>query len=116
MEARDATVLIPTRNRADHIALSLTSVLESASQAPFDVEVLVVDNGSEDHTAQVLADFCDEWPILRVIDDPVAGKSGVLNRTLGMVEGRVVIFTDDDVPVPASWVTDMAGALPFWDG
>ena len=105
----------PTRNRADHIALSLTSVLESASQAPYDVEVLVVDNGSEDHTAQVLADFCDEWPILRVIDDPVAGKSGVLNRTLEMVKGRVVIFTDDDVHVPAVVGHRHGGTHPLWE-
>ena len=111
MEALDATVLIPTRNRADHIALSLTSVLESASQAPYSVEVLVVNNGSEDHTARVLAEFCEAWPILRVVDDPVPGKSGVLNRTLELVEGRVVIFTDDDVHVPRSWVVDMAAPI-----
>jgi glycosyltransferase involved in cell wall biosynthesis len=53
----DATVLISTRNRADHIAASLTSVLTSAKRTPFDVEVLVVNNASEDHTARVLEAF-----------------------------------------------------------
>jgi glycosyltransferase involved in cell wall biosynthesis len=110
----DVTVLIPTRNRADHIASSLTSVLESAERAPFVVEVLVVDNGSHDHTHQVLHDFSQQWPMIRIVDDPVAGKSGVLNRTLELVSGRVVVFTDDDVHVPESWVTDMAS--PILDG
>src|SRR5271155_3947275 len=104
----DATVLIPTRNRADHIAKSLTSVLEAARRTPFTVEVLVVNNGSTDDTASVLEDFAAEWPVLRMVDDPVPGKSGVLNRTLGLVKGRVVVFTDDDVHVPESWIVDMA--------
>jgi glycosyltransferase involved in cell wall biosynthesis len=110
----DATVLIATRNRADHIASSLTTVLTSAERAPFDVEVLVVDNGSQDHTAEVLGQFSAAWPILRIVDDPVAGRSGVLNRTLGLVKGRVVVFTDDDVHVPESWVADMA--TPILEG
>jgi glucosyl-dolichyl phosphate glucuronosyltransferase len=110
----DATVLLPTRNRADHIAASLSSVLASARAAPFAVEVLVVDNGSSDDTAAVLAGFGAEWPELRIVEDPVPGKSGVLNRALEQVRGRVVVFTDDDVHVAESWVTDMAA--PILDG
>ncbi len=110
----DATVLIPTRNRADHIGKSLTSVLEAARCTPFTVEVLVVNNGSTDDTASVLEDFAAEWPVLRTVDDPVPGKSGVLNRTLGLAKGRVVVFTDDDVHVPESWIVDMA--TPILEG
>jgi glycosyltransferase involved in cell wall biosynthesis len=110
----DVTVLIATRNRADHIALSLTSVLQSAERAPFDAEVLVVNNGSKDHTVDVLESFSASWPMLRRIDDPVAGRSGVLNRALERIPGRVVVFTDDDVHVPESWVADMAS--PILDG
>ncbi len=110
----DATVLIPTRNRADHIGKSLTSVLEAARCTPFTVEVLVVNNGSTDDTASVLEDFAAEWPVLRTVDDPVPGKSGVLNRTLGLAKGRVVVFTDDDVHVPESWIVDMT--TPILEG
>jgi len=107
----DATVLISTRNRADHIAASLTSVLTSAKRTPFDVEVLVVNNASEDHTARVLEAFSAAWPSFRSVEDPVVGRSGVLNRALELVKGRVVVFTDDDVHVPESWITDMASPI-----
>lgn len=107
----DATVLLPTRNRADHIAASLASVLTSARFAPFSVEVLVVDNGSSDNTPEVLDRFGTQWPELRVIKDPVPGKSGVLNRALEQVRGRVVVFTDDDVHVAESWVADMSSPI-----
>jgi glycosyltransferase involved in cell wall biosynthesis len=83
----DVTVLIATRNRADHIGKCLTTVLEATRQTPFSLEVLVVNNGSSDHTDSVLQDFAAEWPILRIVDDPVPGRSGVLNRTLGVVKG-----------------------------
>jgi glucosyl-dolichyl phosphate glucuronosyltransferase len=110
----DVTVLLCTRNRAEHIAASLASVLTSARRAPFAVEVLVVDNGSSDGTADVLESFHRSWPELRVIDDPVPGRSAVVNRVLDQVRGRVTVFTDDDVHVPESWVEDMAG--PILDG
>jgi glycosyltransferase involved in cell wall biosynthesis len=110
----DVTVLIATRNRADHIGKCLTTVLEATRQTPFSLEVLVVNNGSSDHTDSVLQDFAAEWPILRIVDDPVPGRSGVLNRTLGVVKGRVVVFTDDDVHVPPSWIVDMA--TPILEG
>ena len=89
-------------------------MLEAAQHAPFSLEVLVVNNGSTDDTASVLEDFAAEWPLLRIVDDPVPGKSGVLNRTLGLVKGDVVVFTDDDVHVPRSWIVDMA--TPILEG
>jgi glucosyl-dolichyl phosphate glucuronosyltransferase len=110
----DVTVLIATRNRAEHLAAGLTTVLHSAERSPFETEVLVVNNGSHDNTDQVIKGFTETWPILRTSYDSVAGHSGTLNRALERIKGRVVIFTDDDVHVPTSWVTDMAS--PILDG
>ena len=39
------------------------------------------------------------------------GEVRVLNRTLELVKGHVVVFTDDDVHVPESWVADMASPI-----
>lgn len=114
MAGPEATVLIATHDRAEHIASSLTSVLESAQQAPFEVEVVVINNGSRDNTGEVIDRFSSSWPMLRHLDDPIAGRSGVLNRALPQLLGRAVLFTDDDVHVPESWVPDMAA--PILDG
>src|ERR1022692_3821634 len=111
MAGPEATVLIATRDRAEHIADSLTGVLVSAQQAPFEVEVVVVNNGSRDDTREVLARFSSRWPMLQHLDDPIAGRSGVLNRALPQLAGRAVVFTDDDVHVPVSWVTEMAAPI-----
>jgi glycosyltransferase involved in cell wall biosynthesis len=103
MDGPGATVLIATRNRAEHIAASLTTVLESARDAPFPVEVVVVDDGSTDHTGAILDGFAHAWPMLRVLHDPLPGKSGTLNRALGQVVGTAVCSPTADVHVPRSW-------------
>jgi len=107
----DVSVLIPTRNRAEHLASSLNTVVAAAEAAAFPTEVVVVDNASADSTASVLRGFASHHPVVRLLEDPVPGKSGVLNRALSRVRGSVVVFTDDDVHVPESWVTDMAGPI-----
>ena len=107
----EVSVLIATRDRADHLRASLTGVLASSEASPFPTELVIVDNGSSDHTARVLAEFSEGRPALRVISDPVAGKSGALNRAMPRVHGRAIVFTDDDVHVPVSWVEDMVSPI-----
>jgi glycosyltransferase involved in cell wall biosynthesis len=114
MAEPDVTVLIATRDRADHLVASLTSVLQAASRASCEAEVLLVDNGSVDHTERVVEEFMSEWPVLRLHHDAVPGKSGAVNRSLEEVRGRVIVFTDDDVHVPETWVDEMA--MPILDG
>ena len=109
-----ATVLMSTRDRAEHLRPTLDLILAAGRHAPFEVEVLVVDNGSTDGTAALLAEMARTNPEIVVTRDPVPGKSGALNRALGLVRGRAVVFTDDDVHVPVTWFEDMAG--PILDG
>ncbi len=109
-----ATVLMSTRDRAEHLPPTLDLILASARHAPFEVEVLLVDNGSTDGTPALLAGLARDNPEIVVTTDPVPGKSGALNRALGLVRGRAVVFTDDDVHVPITWFEDMAG--PILDG
>jgi glycosyltransferase involved in cell wall biosynthesis len=106
-----ATVLMATRDRVEHLGATLDGILASARHAPFEVEVLVVDNGSTDRTPQFLADLARTTPELVVRRDPVPGKSGALNRALALVRGQAIVFTDDDVHVSSSWVNDMVGPI-----
>jgi glycosyltransferase involved in cell wall biosynthesis len=111
MDDPAASVLIATRNRAEHISASLEGVLRSAAAAPFPAEVVIINNGSTDDTSNVLEEFRRQFPDMRIIDDPVPGKSGAINRGLQRTRGKAVVFTDDDVHVPESWVADMAGPI-----
>lgn len=66
-------------------------------------EILIVDNGSTDHTAEVVESFADSLPIRR-IHEPVPGLSHARNRGLAEARGRYICWTDDDVLIDPGWL------------
>jgi glycosyltransferase involved in cell wall biosynthesis len=90
------SVLVPTYDRAGYLGASLRSVLD---QTFSDLEVVVVDDGSTDGTADVLARIAD--PRLRVVRQPHAGCAAALNGGLAVARGRYIARNDsDDVWLP----------------
>jgi glycosyltransferase involved in cell wall biosynthesis len=91
-EPPDVTVVIPTHNRAHLVGRTLSSVLR---QRDCTFEVVVVDDGSTDGTAEMLAALRD--PRARLVRHPVArGVSEARNSGLEQARGRWVAFVDDD--------------------
>jgi glycosyltransferase involved in cell wall biosynthesis len=96
------TVLMATRNRAPLLSEVLTGFCRLQSpQSGW--KLVVIDNGSTDETAQVLSSFAGRLP-LRTAFEPRTGKNYALNFGLGLVEGDLVVFTDDDVFPHADWL------------
>jgi glycosyltransferase involved in cell wall biosynthesis len=89
----EVTVVIPTRNR--HALLSEHGLLAALSQEGVDAEVVVVDDGSTDGTAERLAQL-DE-PRLRVIrNDQPQGQGAARNRGIAAARAPWIAFLDDD--------------------
>ncbi|MEO0882588.1 MAG: glycosyltransferase [Pseudomonadota bacterium] len=84
------SVIVPTYNRAKFIGESLDAIL---AQLHTQDEVIVVNDGSQDDTADVLSAYTDR---LRVVTQENAGKSAALNRALPDVSGDLVWIVDDD--------------------
>jgi glycosyltransferase involved in cell wall biosynthesis len=91
------SVILPTHNRAGLVARAITSVLEQSTR---DLELIVIDDGSTDHTPAVL-DAIDD-PRLRVIRlDRAGGAAAARNHGLDAARGEYVSFQDsDDVWLP----------------
>lgn len=91
------SVLIPSFNRAHYVG---DAVRSSLAQTLDDIEVLVVDDGSTDDTAALLATFSD--PRLRVVrHDRNLGIPRARNTALSAARGRFVAWLDsDDVARP----------------
>lgn len=98
-----ATVTICTRNRAESLDRTLASVVSAASYVSADWEMIVVDNGSTDHTADVIHRYSDRLPIRRVAQE-VPGLSNARNAGLAEARGRFIVWTDDDVLVDEAWL------------
>ncbi|MBV7534770.1 glycosyltransferase [Duganella sp. sic0402] len=68
--------------------------------------LLIVDNGSNDGTAELLAAYASRLP-LQVLHEPQAGKNRALNQALQAITveaGALYIFTDDDATPSPDWL------------
>ena len=88
----EVSVVVPTHNRSGLLAQTLHSVLW---QRGVDLEVLVVDDGSTDDTAEVVAALGD--PRVRLLRHATPrGVSAARNRGVAAASGRWLAFCDDD--------------------
>ena len=95
------SVIIPAWNAADTLRACVESVRTAAAGMP--VEIIVVDDGSTDGTAAVLADLAERHGEIRSLWQEHAGVSAARNRGLSAATGGRVTFVDaDDAPVPGS--------------
>lgn len=92
MTARDVTVVVPTRNRRDVLATTLTTIL---GQRDVDLHVVVVDEASSDATPDLLAALrSDTFEVVR--HDEPKGLAGARNAGIERARTTWVAFCDDD--------------------
>lgn len=92
------TVLMPTFNRAHYLGEALDSVL---GQLPPPAEVIVIDDGSEDATAEIAASYGGRG--VAYVRQENAGKAAALNNGLARAtQDFVWIFDDDDIAAPGT--------------
>jgi glycosyltransferase involved in cell wall biosynthesis len=97
------SVVIATYNRAVMVGECLES-LRVQRYEPGD-EVIVVDNGSTDDTANVVATMSRRFPVdLRYVREGTPGKTHALNAGLAGARGAILALTDDDVLVANDWI------------
>lgn len=99
------SVIIPTLNRADSIALTLESLFHQ-TVAPEGYEILVVDNGSTDNTKDVAAVAIAAYPThqVRYIYEPEPGLLSGRHRGAVEAKGEITIFVDDDIEADPGWL------------
>ncbi len=106
------TIILCTYNRADHLRVTIDSLLRQEAVADKNHwELLIVDNNSNDHTRDVIESYVATSPInIRYLFEPQPGKSHALNAGIANASGEVLGFTDDDVIVTNDWVASILEA------
>ncbi len=101
------TIVIPTRNRVDFLKRAVESLVESASRAADDIEILVCDNQSTDATPKLCAELMASHPQLRHVRHEQMATSAEQSAYMGLrtlkQQARSEyfwIFGDDDLAYP----------------
>lgn len=94
----DVSVLVPARDEAENLPLFLAACAESLGPRLPSYEVIVVDDGSTDQTAQVLRELTARYPFLRTAHHRTGrGIAAALRSAADMARGRVFVFYPADM-------------------
>jgi len=91
------TVIVPCFNEERSIVRTVEDVIEVAAGLPIAVDILMIDDGSTDKTAQLLQQLSETHPRCRARYNP---------QNMGL--GRSVMLAHEDIP-DRSWVTEIPG-------
>jgi glycosyltransferase involved in cell wall biosynthesis len=103
----DVSIVIATRDRSADLKGTLEHLARAEVPAGWRVELLVIDNGSSDDTKAVA--LAAHLPKLEThyLYEGRTGKSYAYHTAMAAVRGKAILFTDDDIHVPANWIEDM---------
>ena len=107
------SVVIPSYDEMANLQKgALDKVNHFLSQKQFSFEVIVVDDGSTDGSAQFVKKFCSDNSNFRLIDNPHLGKAGAVTTGVINSKGEYILFTDMDQATP---IEEIDNLLPYFD-
>ena len=98
---RTYSFILPAYNESERLATSLPKILEYIRQQQISAEILVVNDGSRDGTADVVRSFAATAPIIGLLENPGnRGKGYSVRNGMLHAKGDFVLFTDADLSSP----------------
>jgi dolichyl-phosphate beta-glucosyltransferase len=104
----DLTVIVPAYNEAGRLPATLDGLTEYLGNWGIDYRVLVVDDGSQDATASLTR---GRGPRFDTLSQPNGGKGAAVRNGMLHATGRVIAFTDADLPYDLAGVQTAYGSI-----
>ncbi len=101
------SIIIPTLNEADYISRTLNSIVLNKFHE-IKPEIIVVDSGSTDNTADIARPFSDKLILLKSLS---SGKWEALNKGAEISSGEILLFLDADTVVPKDYDKEIENAF-----
>jgi dolichyl-phosphate beta-glucosyltransferase len=106
------SVVFPVYNAESHLAASLDATVAYLAGKPFATEIIIVDDGSSDRTAEVArAALAGHVPARVIRRDRNLGKGASVREGVLNASGEVILFSDDDLSTPIGEFDKLDAAL-----
>jgi glycosyltransferase involved in cell wall biosynthesis len=94
----EVSVLVPAKDEADNLPEFVRQCAEALGPVPYACEVVIVNDGSDDDSAAVLARLQDEHPFVRVVTHRARrGIADALRSAADVATGRIFVFYPADL-------------------
>jgi dolichyl-phosphate beta-glucosyltransferase len=94
------SVVVPAYNEAGRLPATLDALAVYLARQPYTAEVIVVDDGSTDATADVVRTRARTWPALRLLTATHRGKGHAVKLGLLATTGDYAFLCDADLSMP----------------
>ena len=97
------SIIIPAYEESERLGDSIRKILFYIKKENLNAELIVVDDGSKDNTAEVGKNVCAEFPEIKtkvIRYEPNRGKGFAVKTGLSAAEGDFALFSDADLSTP----------------
>ena len=94
------SIVIPAYNEEQRLPESLPQVIDFVRQQSYSTEVLVVDDGSVDKTADIIRAFREDAPFISLIQVEHGGKGHAVRAGMLQASGEYLFLCDSDLSMP----------------
>ena len=106
------SIVLPAYNEGARIAATLEKIFAHAQQRGWESEVIVVNDGSSDDTAQIVARQAAKHPGLRLLENPGnRGKGYSIRNGMLHARGDLLLFSDADLSSPIAEADPLFAAI-----
>ncbi len=107
-----ATIIVAARNEEENILECMKS-LNNSIYPEGKLEIIIVDDHSEDNTGKIIDEFIQDKPIFKKVIPhkqigEVKGKANAIANAIELAKGEVILTTDADCTVSPSWAKTIA--------
>jgi len=106
------SIIIPAYNEGARVGTTLEKVLAYVDKQAWNAEIIAVDDGSRDNTAEIIRGYAEKNPRLRLLQNPGnRGKGYSVRNGMLHAQGELLLFSDADLSAPIEEADKLFGAI-----
>ncbi len=112
MEPATYSIILPAYNESARITATLDKILAHSTERGWNVEVIVVNDGSSDRTAEIVLEYAKKHAALRLLENPGnRGKGFSVRNGMLHAKGDILLFSDADLSSPIEEADKLFAAI-----